>query len=190
MTTPDRHNTHGRDSRDGRGRYTRTRDNAQRDAEACRLRTHGATYQQIADQLGFRHRDGAYRAVQRALHATVAEPAGELRQLELARLEELWRRAWQVLARDHYVTQLGHLVQGPDGGPLVDDAPKLAAIDRLLKVQQRRAALLGLDAPTKVQAITVDTVEAEIERLSRQLGITGDSGGGQQQQRRRREIEP
>ncbi|WP_188195602.1 hypothetical protein [Nonomuraea sp. SYSU D8015] len=37
-----------------------------------------------------------------------------------------------------------------DGAPLVDDGPKLAAIDRLLKIQARRAALLGLDAEKKV----------------------------------------
>jgi hypothetical protein len=38
-----------------------------------------------------------------------------------------------------------------DGAPLLDDAPVLAAVDRLLKVQERRAKLLGLDVPVKRQ---------------------------------------
>ncbi|GAA2395473.1 hypothetical protein GCM10010404_61300 [Nonomuraea africana] len=35
------------------------------------------------------------------------------------------------------------------GEPLEDDAPVLAAIDRMLKIQERRAKLLGLDIPVK-----------------------------------------
>jgi len=51
------------------------------------------------------------------------------------------------------------------GGLLEDDAPILAAADRILKVLERRAKLHGLDAPTKVQAqvasvrVTVDGAE-------------------------------
>jgi hypothetical protein len=32
---------------------------------------------------------------------------------------------------------------------LEDDAPVLAAVDRLLRIQERRAKLLGLDAPVR-----------------------------------------
>ncbi len=42
-----------------------------------------ATYQVIADQLGYAQAKGAYKAVTAALKATLAEPAEELRTLEL-----------------------------------------------------------------------------------------------------------
>ncbi len=174
------------------GQFERTPDTAERDAEAATLRSRGLTYQQIADQLGFAHRSAARKAVQRVLQDTVTEPADELRKLELDRLDTMWRTAMDVLARDHLAHSLGRVVthQVPvldsDGHEVIDpetgepmtrreevhdDGPKLAAIDRLLKIQDRRAKLLGLDAPTKsrVEVITQDQIEAEIERLSREI---------------------
>lgn len=167
-----RNHTHR--TRDGRGRYIRTRDSAQRDAEACRLRTLGHTYDHIAAELGFADRSKARQAVERGLTAVVAEPAGELRALELSRLDELWRRAWAVLEREHRVVQLGKVVRDQDGQAVVDHGPTLQAIDRLLKIQERRSRLLGLDAPTKVEAITVDQIDSEIARLARELGAVAD----------------
>lgn len=140
MTTSDQ----GHAARNGRGRFVRTVDTAARDAEACRLRTLGLTYEQIASQLGFSDRSNARSAVERGLVAIVAEPAEELRTLELARLDELTQRAWGIL----------------------DDEPPgvaLQAIDRILKIQERRAKLLGLDAPTRVEAQVQETTQQDIE---------------------------
>jgi len=36
-----------------------------------------------------------------------------------------------------------------EGQPLEDDGPVLSAIDTILKIESRRAKLLGLDAPVK-----------------------------------------
>lgn len=156
--------------RDGRGRFIRSVDTAQRDARAAELRRDGANYQEIADRLGFSDRSRARQAVERALAATVAEPAAELRALELARLDEMWRHAWAVLKREHVAHSNGRVVH-LDGKPLVDDGPVLNAIDRLLRIQERRAKLLGLDAPTRVESITIDQIESEISRLSAELGV-------------------
>lgn len=134
--------------RGGNGRFTRSPDTAARDAEACRLRARGWTYEQIGAELGM-SRGHAYEAVQRAIADIVREPAEEVRQLELLRLDEMHRTAAAVLTREHYVVDRGSVVLW-DGVPLADDGPKLAAIDRLLKIQARRAALLGLDAEKKV----------------------------------------
>lgn len=137
------------------GRFIRTVDSATRDAEACRLRAQGLSYRQIAEQLDYSDEAAAYRAISKVLKETVQEPAEELRALEVARLDALLTRAWAVLERDHVAHSGGKLVMvvGEDGQeiPLRDDAPTLAAIDRVLKIMERRAKYLGLDAPTKIE---------------------------------------
>ncbi|TDC63894.1 hypothetical protein E1258_09620 [Micromonospora sp. KC207] len=137
------------------GRYVRTLDAAERDAEACRLRARGLSYREIAEQLRYADAAGAHRAVQKVLRDTVQEPADELRHLEVVRLDALLAVAWDVLEREHVAHSGGKLVMvaGEDGVevPLRDDAPTLAAIDRVLKIMTRRAELLGLDAPRKIE---------------------------------------
>jgi transposase len=153
----------GRRPRGVKGRYEHTMADAERDATAARLRARGLTYRRIAAELGVDVAT-AHRAVKRALEATVAEPAAEVRQLELERLDtelerlaELEERVREVLEAKHVTVQHGAVVQ-LDGQPLPDDGPVLAAADRLLKIEdarrrkgERRARLLGLDAPQKVE---------------------------------------
>ena len=136
-------------TRGGDGKFTRSADTAERDAEAARLRTRGWDYPRIAEHLGFAGRSGAYAAVQRALKLTVEEPAAEVRAMELERLDRLYEAAVGVLERHHVTVSQGRVVQ-LDGEPLPDDGPVLQAIDRLLKIQERRARLLGLDAAQKM----------------------------------------
>lgn len=162
-------------NRGGNGRYTRSSRTAARDADACRLRSQGLDYQEIADQLHYASKSSAYEAVQRALKATVQEPADELRHLELLRLDELARRARTVLESTHYVVDKGTVVIW-NGEPLVDDGPVLAAVDRLLKVQERRAKLLGLDSPQRV-SIDAQQLGDDIKDLIAALtGGDGDDG--------------
>lgn len=149
------------------GRYTSSRDTAERDAAAVRLRTEGLTYRQIANQLGFAAPSGAHRAVERGLDAIRAEEAETLRQLELHRLDLLHQRAWSELTRDD------------------EDSQPLAAIDRLLRVQERRAKLLGLDARpdtaqpavtvTLHQGVPVDTVLARVVAAVRPWPAAADA---------------
>lgn len=142
---------------------------AERDGEAARLRARGLTYREIGDRLGMAPQS-AHEAVQRALVEAVREPADEVRALELARLDALLAHAWAVLERYHVTVQQGRLVLDPDGDPIPDDGPVLAAIDRVLKIQDRRARYLGLDAPVRHEVLTLDAVDAEIARLTRELG--------------------
>lgn len=135
--------------RDGHGRYDRDPQVAARDAEACRLRARGYLYDQIAAELGI-SKTQAYESVKRALKETLQEPADEVRQLELMQLDELARAARKVLEGTHYVVSHGKVVRlVEDGPPLEDDAPVLAAIDRLVKISESRRKLLGLDIPVK-----------------------------------------
>ncbi|MGX1483423.1 hypothetical protein RKD45_002499 [Streptomyces griseus] len=156
-------------ARGGNGAYIRTIDDAERDAAAARLRARGHTYQQIADELGWTSRGDAHHAVQRALEATVKEAAAEVRAIELDRLDTLYRAALAVLERQHVTVSNGRVVSLNEE-PILDDGPVLAAIDRLLKIQERRARLLGLDAPTKAAiSITPDRLAA-IEAMAEELG--------------------
>ena len=68
----------------------------ERKLQALELRKAGASYQAIAEQLGYSGASGAFAAVKAALRDTLREPAAELRELEVARLDAallaLWRR--------------------------------------------------------------------------------------------------
>ena len=98
--------------------------------QALDLRLKGWSYPQIARHIGYTT-EGARKAVQRGLaeHRTEsAELAEEVREHEAARLD----RMLQTLER---------IVEGAAD----DDDKRFAALDRLLKIQDRRAKLLGLD---------------------------------------------
>jgi hypothetical protein len=157
--------------RGGNGRFLRSIETAERDAKACRLRSDGWTYPAIAAELGYCGPGEAYNATQRAMMAIIREPAEELLRLELDRLDMMWRAAVEVLRRKHVTVSHGKVVI-VDGQPLPDDAPVLNAIDRLLSIQARRAKLLGLDAPKKIEVLSMDVIDAEILRLSAELGVT------------------
>lgn len=153
----------------GDGRFVRTLTTAEREAEAARLRSRGLTYQQIADEVGYKHRADAHNAVKAVLQATVREAGDDLRALELIRLDALYVAATKVLEREHVTVSHGQIVSGADGTPILDDAPVLQAIDRLLRIQERRARLLGLDAPVKKDVSLTDERVAAIEALAEEL---------------------
>lgn len=161
---------------DKRGRFTRTIDGAERDAEAARLKSRGLTYTQIARNLEYADASGAYRAVQRALAAVPAESVDELRAVQRAQIDALTAKAIEVLESTHYAfTVHGDLVRGPEGPngepgePLLDSGPTLAAIDRLIRLAERLSKLMGLDAPSRHEVITLDYLDAQIRDAAEEL---------------------
>jgi DNA-binding CsgD family transcriptional regulator len=131
-----------------------------REAQALELRKAGATYAMIAERLEMSE-SGARKAVTRVLQrliGTATESAEEVRRLELERLDAM------LLA-------IAPQVRGGN----------LGAIDRALRIMERRAKMLGTDAPSKVAPTTPDgaepwsldglsaaevaAVRAEVERL-------------------------
>jgi hypothetical protein len=180
-------NRNPRQPRGGNGRYARSTETVERDAEAARLRARGMSYPAIAKALGIFDESGAFKAVQRALQATLQEPSAAVRAVELKRLDDMWTAALGVLERLHVTVSNGRVIhvrvdgtgtyneetghwEGADWVALADDAPVLAAIDRLLRIQERRARLLGLDAPVKHEVRNADGIDAEIEQLMAKLG--------------------
>jgi hypothetical protein len=118
---------------------------AARWAEVVRLRHAGLTFEAIARQLGYAHASGAHNAYQSAIAQTVQQPADEHRVAELERLDALYRALLPIATRVN-------LAKGPDGKTTVATEPskrQLETIDRLVKVMERRAKLLGLDAPER-----------------------------------------
>lgn len=165
------------------GRFTRTLEGAERDAEAARLKSRGLSYSQIARNLSYETASGAYKAVQRALAAVPAEDVDELRRIQSEQIDALTAKAIEVLESTHYAhTVHGDLVRGPDGEPMIDSMPTLHAIDRLLRLAERRAKLMGLDAPARHEVTTLDYLDAQIrdaaaELARAQAGEAADTAG-------------
>jgi len=98
--------------------------------KALELRKRGLNYTQIGEKLGCA-RGTACRYVLSELENLAdkcREEAVHVRDLELQRLDALYLKAWEA-------------VEGGD----------LAGIDRCLRIMERRAKLLGLDAAEKIE---------------------------------------
>lgn len=123
----------------------------ERQAAALRLRTAGIEFGEIAAQLGYAGKQGAYKAVATALARTVQEPADELRTLECARLDAALAAIWpKVLAGNGW------------------------AIDRMLGIMDRRARYLGLDAPLKREDTQTLTIRLAAEQIAAETGLSPD----------------
>ena len=150
---------------------------AQRRAKLVEYRRRKVPYSQIYEELGYSSPTAATRDFHRALEESIAglHTAVEVyREEQLQELDYLAEEAHRVLRAKHYVvTQSGRLVEDPDtGDPLIDDGPALAAIDRLVKILDRIAKLRGLDAPQRLEVMTIDAIEAAIADLNSQLAAT------------------
>jgi len=164
------------------GKFARGLPEAERDARAAALRTQGWGYRAIAEEMGLTL-SGAHDAVQRALKEVIQDAGEEAKKIELERLDEQLLRydgmramVMSTLENRHYTVSSGRLIC-LDDEPLEDDGFVLQAADRLRqieeskqKVAERRARLLGLDAP---QRVSVDA-----ENLGREIGEFLSAAGG------------
>ena len=105
----------------------------EREQKAFELKKSGATYAQIGEQLGC-SKQSAHAMVGRVLlelRGLVEVDARDVLRLEVERLDAMLLALWPRASA------------GNEG-----------AIDRVLKIGERRSRLLGLDAPTKVDVTT------------------------------------
>lgn len=124
----------------------------EREAMVLRLRRAGATFAQIAEEVGYAGEGAAYKAFARAMDRTIREPAESYRNLHRDRLEELYRLTMgQILAED---------AAGRSVARLVEVANKV--LDSLAKLD-------GLDAPRKIENVTPFLDEAR--RIAGELGL-------------------
>lgn len=120
---------------------------AEKRDKALQLRLTGATYQAIADLMEV-SKSTVKRWIDAAIDGVDKENAKALIVLENERLNRAQRAIWPAV------------ING-----------QLGAVDRLLRIQERRARLNGLDAPQKVDLgapdIDLAQVAKEIEDVAR-----------------------
>ena len=145
---------------------------AERRAQALELRKAGATYQEIADALGYSAPAGAEKAVKRGIELLGMEAAKDVVLMDLARLDEFQKRCTAELRGKGDLSQ----------------------IDRIMRIMQMRHNLLGITAESYREAVAkqagtsitnngVMIVQGTTERdyvagLMRTVGVDPDSPEG------------
>lgn len=145
-----------------------------KDAEVVALVNAGKTLAQIAGMWGV-STPTIWRRFHRALERVPVKGVEEYRAGQIARLAAARQAVIEVLTAKHVVVSNGHIVSEINGtypaedengephpkagepiygDPLVDDGPVLAAVDRLVKLDDQEAKLLGLYAAVKVEQDT------------------------------------
>lgn len=139
----------------------------EQDAHAARLAATGHTYPQICLKLGILKRDGtpavgkAVEAVRRALGAQYRFTSDEMRHQQLNSLDEQESLLWRELEDKQILVQQGKVIHDDDGLAMEDKRLALEIHDRILKIKERRAKLMGLDATTRI-SVEADQIGSEI----------------------------
>jgi DNA-binding NarL/FixJ family response regulator len=127
------------------------------------LKLAGASYAQIAQQLGYSDASGARKAVQRGMKSSLQESGSELKKIHYGRLEHMLMLLWpDVNTRD------------------------LASMSAALAVMDRMERLYGLNAAEKLDIATgretviladgdKESYIKALEEAGRRLAITVDS---------------
>ena len=105
----------------------------QAEKRCVQLRLAGATFSEIAEQLGYSDASGAWQLYQRAMDREIQPMTAQIRDEELRRLDRIMSAYW------------GRALGAGGSEP----SPKAAEV--VFKAMDRRAKLLGLDAPVKAQ---------------------------------------
>ena len=136
----------------------------QRRQRLLEMRAVKTPWQKIVDELGYgsiAHACVDYKRTIDGLREDIAMTREQIVQEELEHLEMLTRTALDVLSRPHVHVSGGKVARDTvfddegnerPGDPLLDDGPVLQAIESLRRLSERRAKLLGIDAPTRVEA--------------------------------------
>lgn len=121
--------------------------------KAVTMRSRGAGWSEIAQECGFNDAKAASSSVHAYLRKLARQSDATIeshRQSLLESLDQLEKEAWKVLETKHVAHSAGEIVRRYNDETeqfedLEDDAPTLNAIDRLLKIYERKAKMLGLD---------------------------------------------
>jgi hypothetical protein len=120
----------------------------EKERKVVELRHMGITYEVIAKQVGYASPSGAFHAYERALARYPKETVEKKRELAESRLERLLAGVWTKALRG-----------------------ETTAIMATLKIFERQAKLMGLDAPQKIETdLTVydggDDIDEQVKRFA------------------------
>lgn len=151
-----------------------------RDREASRLAAIGHSPEEIAELLNLTDAiTGEYdprravAAIRRGLTAVYRFTSDETKLQELQSLDEMERHLWQSLRREHVLVQQGRVIM-IEGQVVQDERFVLEALDRILKIKERRAKYLGLDAQVRL-SVEADQIGGEIAQLIAMINATDDA---------------
>jgi hypothetical protein len=118
-----------------------------KEAKVLELRRAGFTFQRIAEEVGYATPSGAQRALERIMKRNVPQAPEEFRWQELDRLDRMQVALWP------------RAMKGDD-----------RAIGTIVRLMERRARLVGIDAPQRIQAEVVNydgtrDIDGDIERI-------------------------
>ena len=118
-----------------------------KEIKVLELRRVGLTWTRIAEEVGYADHTGAYAAYKRAIKRTMQQPADELREQELDRIDRLQVAVWPAAMKGD-----------------------TRAVLTIVRLMERRAKLTGLDMPIKIeQDVTTWTGGDTIDRAVRDL---------------------
>ena len=154
----------------------RAAETIEQDQRAWELWVARLTEREIAGQLGL-SRAGAHEAIKRGRAMNRSPETDELKKDELAELDRVSRQLWAIVLDNHPKVDHGRVIYLPNltdsGKPkiLFDPRINLQAYRELRAIGARRAALMGLDAPTqiRVETVTEDQVDGWIAELEAKL---------------------
>ncbi|QPO17080.1 terminase small subunit [Gordonia phage Lilbeanie] len=122
--------------------------NMERQNRAMSLFLAGATYDQIAQQVGYSDRSNAAKAVTNIMRQYAErreEMATEARELQTQRLESLWR--------SHYPIAIGPVQEVTPDGKVIDRYDRKArSTEQCLRIWDRLNKIQHLDEPIRVEA--------------------------------------
>ena len=118
-----------------------------KELKVLELRRAGFTFQRIAEEVGYATPSGAQRALERVMTRNVPQAPEEFRWQELDRLDRMQVALWP------------RAMKGDD-----------RAIGTIVRLMERRARLVGIDAPQRIQAEVVNydgnrDIDGDIERI-------------------------
>ena len=145
--------------------------------KAMELRVKGLSYNQIAAAMGIA-KVTAFRYVAHVIEETrenCAELAEQARVLELRRIDEASALCMQTIAESEWDDRVGGNEEHP-GDPTKGRELRLKAVDRLVKLNEQRAKLLGLYSPDRIDAnVTGGPSPEAAARLVREVFRTEDT---------------
>jgi predicted transcriptional regulator len=150
-------------------------------AEMFAMWVGGATQYEIAEAHGITQSSVSERL--RRYREGLADPDRDsLIQRSVEELDLVRRELWQLVnAAPAPAYSHGRPMKTDDGDQVEDHSTRLAAMDRILKVQERLAKFLGLDAPAKAEVLHVeaatDAAKAEAAQALAYLNGGGEGDG-------------